>query len=269
MKKYEKLLYKICKCIYKVLLKILYRPKVYGKENIPKEGSLILAGNHVMAVDPTLVMSSTNRIVHYMAKEELFKGFHGWLFKKIGLIKIDREKSNVAAILKAEEILKEGGTIGIFPEGTRNHLKMSKIKELYDEVNCGLSEEEFSQILIEQQPLLSQINILRQLYLDGEISQKEYMDAIINVDSYLKNNFSENFYYDSLLLPFKFGAVSMAQKSNATIVPFAVTGDYKIGNDNLVVNYGEGFKISDRSLEEANTELRKNVLALLKQNKKM
>ena len=117
MKKHEKLLYKICKIIYKVLLKILYRPKVYGKENIPNTGSLIFAGNHKMAVDPTLVMSSTNRIVHYMAKEELFKGFHGWLFNKIGLIKIDREKSNVVAILKAEEILKEGG---IFPEGTRN-----------------------------------------------------------------------------------------------------------------------------------------------------
>lgn len=128
MKKYEKLLYKICKCIYKVLLKILYRPKVYGKENIPKEGSLILAGNHIMAVDPTLVMSSTNRIVHYMAKEELFKGFHGWLFKKIGLIKIDREKSNVAAILKAEEILKEGGNIGIFPEGTRNKTSNELLK---------------------------------------------------------------------------------------------------------------------------------------------
>lgn len=120
MKKHEKLLYKTCKIIYKVLLKILYRPKVYGKENIPDTGSLIFAGNHKMAVDPTLVMSSTNRIVHYMAKEELFKGFHGWLFNKIGLIKIDREKSNVVAILKAEEILKEGGTIGIFPEGTRN-----------------------------------------------------------------------------------------------------------------------------------------------------
>lgn len=128
MKKYEKLLYKICKCLYKVLLKILYRPKVYGKENIPKEGSLILAGNHIMAVDPTLVMSSTNRIVHYMAKEELFKGFHGWLFKKIGLIKIDREKSNVASILKAEEILKEGGTIGIFPEGTRNKTSNELLK---------------------------------------------------------------------------------------------------------------------------------------------
>lgn len=128
MKKYEKLLYKICKCIYKVLLTILYRPKVYGKENIPKEGSLILAGNHIMAVDPTLVMSSTNRIVHYMAKEELFKGFHGWLFKKIGLIKIDREKSNVASILKAEEILKEGGTIGVFPEGTRNKTNNELLK---------------------------------------------------------------------------------------------------------------------------------------------
>lgn len=128
MKKHEKLLYKTCKIIYTVLLKILYRPKVYGKENIPDTGSLIFAGNHKMAVDPTLVMSSTNRIVHYMAKEELFKGFHGWLFNRIGLIKIDREKSNVASILKAEEILKDGGTIGIFPEGTRNKTSNELLK---------------------------------------------------------------------------------------------------------------------------------------------
>lgn len=120
MKENKNYLYKVCKIIYTVLLKIIFRPKVIGKENIPKDGSLIFAGNHKHAVDPTLVMSSTNRIVHYMAKEELFKGLHGIIFKKIGLIKIYRNKTNPHAIIEAENILNNGGTIGIFPEGTRN-----------------------------------------------------------------------------------------------------------------------------------------------------
>ena len=119
--KYSKLLYKICKIIYTFLLKLLYRPKVIGKENIPKEGSLIFAGNHKNAIDPILVMSNTNRIVHYMAKEELFKGLHGLLFKKIGLIKVYRDRlKNTISVSNAEKILKNSGTIGIFPEGTRN-----------------------------------------------------------------------------------------------------------------------------------------------------
>lgn len=120
MKRQEEILYKTCKIIYAVLLKILFRPQVIGKENIPKEGSLIFAGNHKHALDPTVVMSSTDRIVHYMAKEELFKGFHGWVFKNIGLIKVNRRKSNPIAVMEAENVLRNGGTIGIFPEGTRN-----------------------------------------------------------------------------------------------------------------------------------------------------
>ena len=261
--------YGIVRAIGTPIFKFLLKPTIINKEFIPNDGPLLLCGNHLHVWDQFPVICSTKRTTHWMSKKEYFDGKMGPFFRKTGAISVDRFGNPHESVNEALNYLAIGSAVGLFPEGTRNHLKMSKIKELYDEVNCGLSEEEFSQILIEQQPLLSQINILRQLYLDGEISQKEYMDAIINVDSYLKNNFSENFYYDSLLLPFKFGAVSMAQKSNATIVPFAVTGDYKIGNDNLVVNYGEGFKISDRSLEEANTELRKNVLALLKQNKKM
>ena len=128
MKKEKNLLYKICKIIYTVLLKILFRPRVYGKENIPSEGALIFAGNHKHAVDPTVVMSSTSRMVHYMAKEELFKGLHGLLFKKIGLIKVYRARSNPLAIIEAENILKRGGTIGIFPEGTRNKTENEILK---------------------------------------------------------------------------------------------------------------------------------------------
>ena len=120
MNKEKNYIYKLVKPIYSVLLIILFRPKVIGKENIPKDGALIFAGNHKHAVDPTMVMLSTKRIVHFMAKEELFKGLHGVLFKKMGLIKVRRGKSNPQAVIDAEKILKNGGTVGIFPEGTRN-----------------------------------------------------------------------------------------------------------------------------------------------------
>ena len=128
MEENKNYLYKVCKIIYYCLIKILFRPKAYGTENIPKDGSIIFAGNHKHALDPIVVMSSTNRVVHYMAKEELFKGLHGILFEKIGLIKIYRNKSNPLAIVQAEKILKAGGTIGIFPEGTRNKKEQKLLK---------------------------------------------------------------------------------------------------------------------------------------------
>lgn len=128
MKKGNRYLYKICKIIYSFLLKVLFRPKVYGITNIPKDGSVIFAGNHKHALDPIVVMSSTNRIVHYMAKEDLFKGIHGIIFEKIGLIKVYRNRSNPLAVLQAQEILQKGGTIGIFPEGTRNKTDKELLK---------------------------------------------------------------------------------------------------------------------------------------------
>ena len=120
MKKEKNIVYNLIKPIYTILLKIIFRPKVIGKENIPRDGALIFAGNHKHAVDPTMVMMSTKRIVRYMAKEELFRGLHGILFKNIGLIKVYRGRSNPNAVIEAENVLNKGGTIGIFPEGTRN-----------------------------------------------------------------------------------------------------------------------------------------------------
>lgn len=121
-------LYSVCKIIYTFLVKIIYRPQVTGKENIPTSGSLIFAGNHIHAVDPVIVMSNTDRIVHYMAKEELFRGIHGVIFEKIGLIKVYRGRSNQSAVIEAQEILKNNGTIGIFPEGTRNRTDKELLK---------------------------------------------------------------------------------------------------------------------------------------------
>lgn len=134
MKKEKNFIYSLVKPIYSILLKIIFKPKVIGKENIPETGALIFAGNHKNAVDPTMVMSSTNRVVHYMAKEELFKGIHGLIFEKMGLIKVSRKKANPKAVIKAEKILNDGGTIGIFPEGTRNKGKEELLKFRYGTV---------------------------------------------------------------------------------------------------------------------------------------
>lgn len=126
--KENKLLYKALKIIYKPLLKMLYQPQVQGTENIPKQGAIIFVGNHRHAFDPIVVMSHTDRIVHYMAKESLFKGIHGLIFKSIGVIKVYRTKSNPKAVVEAEEILKNGGAVGIFPEGTRNRTNQELLK---------------------------------------------------------------------------------------------------------------------------------------------
>ena len=121
-------LYNFLKVIFKFLVKIIYRPKVIGIENIPKEEGVIFAGNHKHAVDPVVVMTATKRKIHFMAKSEIFKGLHGKILKKIGLIEVNRAKSNPLAIIEAERILKNNGTIGIFPEGTRNRTEQELLK---------------------------------------------------------------------------------------------------------------------------------------------
>lgn len=127
MKENQKL-YNILKTIYSKLLKILYKPTVKGTENIPQNGAIIFAGNHKHAFDPIMVMSNTKRTVHYMAKESLFKGIHGKIFESIGTIKVHRNQSNPKAVIEAEEILKQGGAVGIFPEGTRNRTNQELLK---------------------------------------------------------------------------------------------------------------------------------------------
>lgn len=70
-----------------------------------------------------------------------------------------------------------------------------------------------------------------------------------------------------LLQPFKFGAVSMAKKTNATIIPFAITGDYKWRTKNLTLEFGKTFKVGDMTLEEANDKLYNEILTIIKKNK--
>ncbi len=71
---------------------------------------------------------------------------------------------------------------------------------------------------------------------------------------------------DKLLLPFKFGAVSMASKTNATIIPFGIRGEYKF-RSKIVIEFGTPFKVEDMSLEEANAKLENEIRNILLKDK--
>ncbi len=187
--------YKIFKAILKPIFILYYNPKIINKEVIPKEGPIIIAGNHKHLYDQCLTIISTKRIIRYMAKKEYFDGKMAWFFKSVGCIPVNRQIKDSSAKNSAIEVLKEKGAIGIFPEGTRN-----KTKEF--------------------------------------------------------------------LLPFKFGTVSMAQKTGATIIPFGLTGDYKFRSKNLTARFGKPFKVEDMTLEEANEKLYNEVKKLMEENLK-
>ena len=112
--------YKIIRPIGKFLFTILYRPRIIGKENIPKEGRIVLAGNHTNNLDCVILLSSTKRPIHFLAKAELFKGPFGWFFKAMGLIPVVRKTKDGKALPKSIEYLENEKLIGIFPEGTIN-----------------------------------------------------------------------------------------------------------------------------------------------------
>lgn len=115
-------LYKILIPLDKLVMSI-YRVKYLNKEYLPQEGPVILAGNHTSHLDPLLLMSSTNRVIHFLGKIELFKGPKKYFFNSVGVIPVDRKNKNPKAIKESNEYLLSGNIIGIFPEGTINRTK--------------------------------------------------------------------------------------------------------------------------------------------------
>ena len=190
------ILYRIGKFILGPIFKFYYNPKIIGKENIPKEGSIVIAGNHVHLYDQCSLIISTKRGISYMAKKEYFdKVTTRWFFKGVGCISVDRENKDDEAVDSALDVLKAGNALGIFPEGTRNKT-------------------------------------------------------------------------DKFLLPFKFGAVSLAKKTGSYIVPFGITGTYKFRSKDLTIRIGKPFKVGDMDLKKANEKLYNEVKKLMEENLK-
>ncbi|MBU9723970.1 MULTISPECIES: lysophospholipid acyltransferase family protein [Bacillaceae] len=119
-------LYRVGRFLCAVFLRIFYRVKVLGKENIPKDGGVLLCSNHIHLLDPPLVGSFIKRQVCYMAKAELFETpILKHIIRRLGAFPIRRGMSDRQALRTGLNLLKEGNMVGIFPEGTR-----SKTQEL-------------------------------------------------------------------------------------------------------------------------------------------
>ncbi len=184
-------LYRFGRLILTPIFKFYYNPTIIGKENIPKTGPILIAGNHKHLYDQFLAIISTKRFITYMAKKEYFDSKKTrWFFKRVGCISVDRSIHDENVKYEAISVLKEDGAVGIFPEGTRNRT-------------------------------------------------------------------------DNILLPFKFGTVSMAYKTDALIISFGITGDYKFRSKNLKIVFGKPFKVGNMNLVDANERLYREVKKLL------
>ena len=111
------------------LLRLIFRPRTEGVENVPLEGPAILASNHLSYADWLFMPLTLSRRVTFVAKAEYFTtpGIKGWFQKKFfsgaGQVPIDRTSGDAAAgaLSSAKRILNAGELFGIYPEGTRSH----------------------------------------------------------------------------------------------------------------------------------------------------
>jgi 1-acyl-sn-glycerol-3-phosphate acyltransferase len=110
------------------LLITVFRPWIIGKENVPRKGAVIFAGNHLSFIDSFILPAVLDRPITFLAKSDYFrgKGIKGWFsrvfFKGIGMIPIDRSggKASEASLNTGLAVLAEGEQLGIYPEGTRS-----------------------------------------------------------------------------------------------------------------------------------------------------
>lgn len=268
-------LYKVAKPILGFIYKLWYNPKIIGKENIPKEGPVVIVGNHVHIMDQCNVILATKRCIHYMAKKEYFdptykEGKFPWFFKGAGCIPVDRSKKDEEATKEALNVLKNSEMLGLFPEGTRNSLKEARAKEIYEKyfMEETIDFNEFYKKVKKNKT--SFINYLEELNDNKVITMDEFKDNVVDADGFLQDlirnrRLTREDYYNHVLLPLKFGAVSMAHKTNAQIVPYAITGEYKFRSKNLMIRIGEPFT-ADEDLEKANERLEQEIKNLMKEN---
>ena len=118
LKKYHT--YSVVKPVIKVLSHIVYSSECIGRENVPADGKLIIACNHIGTPDPAFIVANCPRRVHFMAKSELFeKRFFAELFTRMNAFPAVRKSADRKALRYALRILENDLVLGIFPEGRR------------------------------------------------------------------------------------------------------------------------------------------------------
>lgn len=113
--------YKIAYVLVMSVFRVIFRPHIYGRENIP-DGAAVVCANHTASTDPIfLAMGLTiHHQIHFMAKQELMKNpLLKLILRGLGTFAVNRGESDIKSIKHAFSLLKAGKKLGIFPEGTR------------------------------------------------------------------------------------------------------------------------------------------------------
>ncbi|MER7345420.1 lysophospholipid acyltransferase family protein [Streptomyces aurantiacus] len=149
----------------------LWKPRVLGAWRVPAAGPVILAVNHSHNVDGPMVMGVAPRPTHFLIKKEAFVGPLGPFLRGIGQLQVDRTTADRTAITDALAVLREGGVLGIFPEGTRGDGDFASLRAglAYFAVRSGApivpvavlgSTERNSRLIRQLPPLRSRVDVV-------------------------------------------------------------------------------------------------------------
>ena len=121
-------LYFLGRVLMTPLLKLIYRPRVIGRRNVPKQGKVILASNHLSFIDSIVIPMTAPRRVQFLAKSSYFEGsgLKGRVsrdfFTAIGAVGVKRGAGAAAqeALDQSRRIIETGSAFALYPEGTRS-----------------------------------------------------------------------------------------------------------------------------------------------------
>lgn len=114
-------MYKLLRCIIRLLFNILYRVSVIGTIELSDNIGYMICSNHINMFDPVFIACFTDRQISFMGKKELFdKPIIGSIFRKLGAFPVDRGKGDIEALKIAIDVLKSNNVMSMFPEGTRS-----------------------------------------------------------------------------------------------------------------------------------------------------
>lgn len=126
-----KLFYKIIHRLVRWIMKIFFGMKVTGEANVPRDGRIIIASNHISGFDPPAVGVATDRELHFLAKKELFAiPLLGAVIRRLNAYPVDRGAGDIKALKTFISLLNQNNAIILFPEGTRSRDgELGKAKE--------------------------------------------------------------------------------------------------------------------------------------------
>jgi 1-acyl-sn-glycerol-3-phosphate acyltransferase len=109
----------VVRLVASIVLRFWFRLRATGAEHLPAEGAAIVAANHKSFMDALFIGISTRRHVRIMAKAELFRAPLGWVLPRLGVFPVKRGEADADALDTARSVLRDGGLLVVFPEGTR------------------------------------------------------------------------------------------------------------------------------------------------------